>query len=103
MPFQKILDVGPADIPGMDFMSRSTVSGYQVKRYSVLTFFIAQNSMKILLSWNNGDIILRARRLGDSQILQLIPRCKLLGDFPKHFVDQYVHWLDLGTRELEFR
>ena len=59
--------------------------------------------MKILLSWNNGDIILRARRLGDSQILQLIPRCKLLGDFPKHFVDQYVHWLDLGTRELEFR
>ena len=36
-------------------------------------------------------------------MLQLIPRSKLSGDFPVHFVDQYVHWLDLGTRELEFR
>jgi hypothetical protein len=33
--FQKILDVGPADIPGMEFMTRSTVSGYQVKGYFV--------------------------------------------------------------------
>ena len=46
---------------------------------------------------------MRARRPGDSQILQLIPRSKLFGDFPRQFVDQYVHWLDLGTRELEFR
>jgi hypothetical protein len=38
MSFQNILDVGPTDIPGMDFMSRSTVSGYQVKGYSVLAF-----------------------------------------------------------------
>jgi hypothetical protein len=38
MTFQKILDVGPADIPGMDFMTRSTVSGYQVKDYSRLAF-----------------------------------------------------------------
>ena len=103
MPFQKILDVGPADIPGMDFMTRSTVSGYQVKRYSVLVFFSAQDRIKILLSWNNGELILRARRTGDSQILQLIPRPKLRGDFPRHFIDQYVHWLDLGTGELEFR
>ena len=36
--FQKILDVGPADIPGMDFMTRSTVSGFQVTGYFVLTF-----------------------------------------------------------------
>ena len=35
--------------------------------------------------------------------MQLIPRPKLLGDFPEHFVYQYVHWLDLDTRELEFR
>ena len=38
MSFQNILDVGPADVPGMDFMSRSTVSGYQVKACSVLAF-----------------------------------------------------------------
>jgi hypothetical protein len=28
---QRILDIVPADIPGMEFMTRSTVSGYQVK------------------------------------------------------------------------
>ncbi|KAF8500764.1 hypothetical protein F5888DRAFT_1888086 [Russula emetica] len=82
----KILDVGPADVPGMGFMTRSTVSGYQ-----------------ILFSWNNGDLILRTRRPGDSQILQLIPRSKLSGDFPRHFIDEYTHWLDLNSRELEFR
>ena len=56
--------------------------------------------------WNNGDLILRARNTqspGTSQILQLIPRSTLLGDFPRHFVSEYVHWLDLETRELEFR
>jgi hypothetical protein len=37
--FQKILDVGPADIPGMGFMTRSTVSGYQVRGFSPFAFF----------------------------------------------------------------
>ena len=37
--FQKILDVGPADIPGMGFMTRSTVSGYQVRGFSPFTVF----------------------------------------------------------------
>ena len=37
--FQKILDVGPADVPGMDFMTRSTVSGYQVGGLSPFAFF----------------------------------------------------------------
>lgn len=27
----------------------------------------------------------------------------LLGDFPRQFVDEYIHWLDLRTGELEFR
>jgi hypothetical protein len=51
-------------------------------------------------------LILRTRSAqspGNSQILQLIPRPTLLGDFPRQFVDEYVHWLDLETRELEFR
>jgi hypothetical protein len=34
---QKIFDVAPADIPGIDYMTRSTVSGYQVGRYSCLS------------------------------------------------------------------
>ena len=43
MLYQKILDVGPADISGMEFMTRSTVSGYQVKGYSVLAFPSAED------------------------------------------------------------
>jgi len=40
---------------------------------------------------------------GDSRRLQLIPRPVLLNDFPTHLIDNYVHWLDMGMRELEFR
>jgi hypothetical protein len=38
MPFQGILDVAPAngDVPGMEFMTRSTVFGHQVSDYSLL-------------------------------------------------------------------
>lgn len=57
---------------------------------------------KILFSWNNGDLILRTRRPGDSHILQLIPRSTFLGNFPKHFIDEYTHWLDSNSNELEF-
>ena len=46
---------------------------------------------------------MRTRKPGESQFLQLIPRSALSGDFPRHFVDEYTHWLDLGTRRLEFR
>ncbi|KAH9169113.1 hypothetical protein EDB89DRAFT_1908861 [Lactarius sanguifluus] len=58
----RILDVVPADIPGMELMTRSNVSGYQ-----------------------------------------FVPRAVFVGDFPKTFVDDYVHWLDLSTGEVEFR
>jgi hypothetical protein len=84
-------------------MTRSTVSGYQVRGLSHFAFFNDQDRLKILFSWNNEDLILRTRRPGDSQILQLIPRSKLSGDFPRYFIDEYTHWLDLNSRELEFR
>jgi hypothetical protein len=36
MSFQGVLDVAPADgdVPGMEFMTRSTVFGHQVSHYS---------------------------------------------------------------------
>jgi hypothetical protein len=40
---------------------------------------------------------------GRTPLLQLIPRSVFVEDFPKDFVDDYVHWLDLGTGEVEFR
>jgi hypothetical protein len=45
----------------------------------------------------------QARKPDNSQLLQLIPRSILADDFPQHFVNDYIHWLDLSTGELEFR
>jgi len=58
---------------------------------------------KVLFSWNNGTLILQARKPGDPRGLQLIPRSELCDDFPADLIDKYVHWLDLSTGELEFR
>ncbi|KAH8997132.1 hypothetical protein EDB86DRAFT_3043676 [Lactarius hatsudake] len=82
----RILDVVPADIPGMEFMTRSNVSGYQI-------FF----------SLRDEDLTLQARRPEDARLLQFVPRAVFVDDFPKAFVDDCVHWLDLGTGEVEFR
>ncbi|KAH9164496.1 hypothetical protein EDB89DRAFT_2077996 [Lactarius sanguifluus] len=85
----RILDVIPANIPGMEFMTRSNVSGYQ-----------------LYFSLRDGDLTLRAQRQEDSRLsrlLQLVPRTVFVGDFPTAFVDDCVHWLDLSTGEVEFR
>ncbi|KAH9056899.1 hypothetical protein EDB87DRAFT_1833454 [Lactarius vividus] len=82
----RILDVVPADIPWMEFMTRSNVSGYQ-----------------IYFSLRDGDLILQARRQEDPRLLQFVPRAVFVDDFPMAFVDDYVHWLDLRTGEVEFR
>ncbi|KAH9017600.1 hypothetical protein EDB84DRAFT_1276503 [Lactarius hengduanensis] len=82
----RILGVVPADIPGMEFMTRSNISGYQI-------FFTLRD----------GDLTLQARQPEDARLLQFVPRAVFIGDFPKAFVDEYVHWLDLGTGEVEFR
>ncbi|KAH8991107.1 hypothetical protein EDB86DRAFT_3065229 [Lactarius hatsudake] len=82
----RILDVIPANISGMDFMTRLIVSEY-----------------RIYFSLRDGDLTLQARGSKDPRLLQLVPRAVLVGDFPKAFVDDYVHWLDLRTGEVEFR
>jgi hypothetical protein len=58
---------------------------------------------KILFSRGNRDITLQARQPGGSQLLRLVPRSTLSGDFPRHFIDEYFHWLDMSTGEVEFR
>jgi hypothetical protein len=37
--FQKIFDVVPADVPGMDYKTRFDVSGYKVRHHSPWTYF----------------------------------------------------------------
>jgi hypothetical protein len=58
---------------------------------------------KIFFSLRDGNLTLRARRLEDPRRLQFVPRKVFAGDFPKTFVDDYVHWLDLDAGEVEFR
>jgi hypothetical protein len=58
---------------------------------------------KLFFSLRDGDLTLQARKPEDSQLLQFVPREVFVGDFPKTFVDDYVHWLDIGTGEVEFR
>ena len=58
---------------------------------------------KIFFSLRDGDLTLQARKPGDSQVLQFVPREVSVGDFPKAFVDDCVHWFNIGTGEVEFR
>jgi hypothetical protein len=48
-------------------------------------------------------LVLQARKLGDTNRIQLIPGHILADDFPASFIENYVHWLDLSRGELEFR
>ncbi|KAI9432124.1 hypothetical protein H4582DRAFT_2084063 [Lactarius indigo] len=82
----RILDVVPADIPWMEFMTRSNVSGYQ-----------------IYFSLRDGNLILQAQRREDPRLLQFVPRAVFVDDFPRAFLDDHVHWLNLRTGEVEFR
>lgn len=48
-----------------------------------------------------AELIIRTR-YGQNEY-ELVPHTKLVGDFSVHFVEQYFHWLNASTRELEFR
>jgi hypothetical protein len=58
---------------------------------------------KLFFSLRDGDLTVQARRPEDSRLLQFVPREVFVGDFPKTFADDYVHWLDIDTGEVEFR
>ncbi|KAH9036252.1 hypothetical protein EDB84DRAFT_1560971 [Lactarius hengduanensis] len=102
----RVLDVVPADIPEMEFMTRSNVFGYQILfslRGGNLTLQARRPTKRPMIQKKNK----RARRLARQPEcppnLQFVP-CEVFdGDFPKAFVNDYVHWLDLRTGEVEFR
>ena len=52
---------------------------------------------------SDGDLTPQARRPEDPRRLQFVPSAIFVGHFPKAFVDDYVHWLDLATGGVEFR
>ncbi|KAG9126633.1 hypothetical protein FRC07_002686 [Ceratobasidium sp. 392] len=83
---QKVLDVVPADSPGMVFTTRNYIDGNLVS-------FCIENS--------SGELVIQAQREGTT--FQLIPHSKLANDFPFFFSWDYHHWIDLDTKIVEFR
>ena len=49
----------------------------------------------------DDELIIRCQR--GERFFELIPHNTLRGDFPNAFVEEYVHWLDLDTRTVEWR
>ncbi|KAG8689950.1 hypothetical protein FRC11_014718 [Ceratobasidium sp. 423] len=81
---QKILDVVPASIPGMEFSTRDHIHGYQV------SFVLG-----------GERLLIQARK--DGQTLELIPHWDLLSDFAEFFSTDYHHWANITTKNVEFR
>ncbi|KAG2069011.1 hypothetical protein BDR04DRAFT_722981 [Suillus decipiens] len=84
----QILDIVPADIPGMEYATRGNPNGHQVS-------FVLREP---------DDLIIRAKHIErDSPILQLIPSQKFVGDLPTTLIVDHTHWLNLYTNEIEIR
>ncbi|KIJ64298.1 hypothetical protein HYDPIDRAFT_90931, partial [Hydnomerulius pinastri MD-312] len=82
----RVLDVTPGDVPGMEFSTRGMISGYQV-------YFTMQGR----------ELIIRARASDTTHVLELIPQEKLKSDLPTLLVKNHVHWLNLSTSTIEVR
>ncbi|KAG1761304.1 hypothetical protein EDD22DRAFT_985840 [Suillus occidentalis] len=84
----QVLDIVPADIPGMEYATRGNLCDHQVS-------FSLRDSK---------DLIIRAKHVNhDSPILQLIPSHNFVNDLPTTLVVGHTHWLDLHTSEVEIR
>ncbi|KAG1857715.1 hypothetical protein DFJ58DRAFT_878168 [Suillus subalutaceus] len=81
----QVLDVFPSKIPGVEFVTKTKIHGFQI-------FF----------GMRNGDVVIQSQ-CENGNLLELIPRKKLLPDIPVSLVKDHVHWLDLTTRTIEFR
>lgn len=80
----QILQVVPSDMSGLLYMSVQEISGYVVH-----------------FGMREEKIVVRARK--GLQTLVLIPHHRLVDDLPIAFVNDYVHWLDIESQEIEFR
>ncbi|KAH7882696.1 hypothetical protein F5I97DRAFT_1984083 [Phlebopus sp. FC_14] len=83
---KQVLDVIPADIPGMEFGTRGLIFGYQV--------YFARKGVQLLI---------RAKCEEAPDLLQLIPPEKLESDLPAPLVRGHAHWLKLSTRTIQVR
>ncbi|OJA14087.1 hypothetical protein AZE42_07939 [Rhizopogon vesiculosus] len=83
----QVLDIVPADIPGMEYATRGNLYDHQV------SFALRSN-----------DLIIHAKHKDQgSPVLQLIPSEKFVGDLPMTLIEGHTHWLNLDTSEIEIR
>ncbi|KAG8923741.1 hypothetical protein FRC02_010929 [Tulasnella sp. 418] len=98
---KRMLDVVPADMPGMDFKATNPVVSIQSdvpSHYEVFFGLRASNPRGI-----THQLVIRTRR--DNEILELIPHETFVGDLPSMLVDDHTHWLNVSTfkGEIEVR
>ncbi|KAL8922139.1 MAG: hypothetical protein Q9208_005334 [Pyrenodesmia sp. 3 TL-2023] len=80
----QILRVSASDMAGMLYMTAGQEYGYR--------FYFA---------FKPNRLVIRATR--ESILYELIPHGIFTGDFPIRLVEDYTHWLNIGTNEVEFR
>ncbi|KUJ20152.1 uncharacterized protein LY89DRAFT_716588 [Mollisia scopiformis] len=79
----KILEVVPSS-KGLHFETRNSVHGFQVH-----------------FALHDKDLIVRASK--DRELYEVIPTHALEKDFPRTLVQNYVHWIHLGSMVIEWR
>ncbi|PPQ73450.1 hypothetical protein CVT26_010200 [Gymnopilus dilepis] len=82
---RKTFRIVPADLPGMDYATRSTFYDHQV-------FFALRGS----------ELIVRVKT-PSGRDLELIPNHVIQEDFPKFLSGEYAHWMDLQSGVVAFR
>ncbi|KAF8475089.1 hypothetical protein BDZ91DRAFT_675137 [Kalaharituber pfeilii] len=78
----------PAAMPGMSFELIRPLS-------------LANTELQLYFTMRENDLIIRTQN--GSTVHEIIPRCKLEGDFPQTMLKDFVHFLDLKEKTLEFR
>ncbi|KAF8326322.1 uncharacterized protein EI90DRAFT_2975813 [Cantharellus anzutake] len=93
-------DAVPSDIEDMDYVTKVHISyNSQLKTKDV--------DEQMHFGWRDGRLILRTRSPmldGKSyRVLELLPREIFQGDLPPTLVDDYSHWMELSTCQIELR
>ncbi|KAF8318608.1 uncharacterized protein EI90DRAFT_3020979 [Cantharellus anzutake] len=96
---QRNPDAVPSDIENMDYVTKAHISyNSQLKTKDV---------DEMHFGWRDGRLILRSRSPmldGKSyRVLELLPREIFQGDLPPSLVDDYSHWMELSTCQIELR
>ncbi|KAL4077961.1 hypothetical protein J3A83DRAFT_4356726 [Scleroderma citrinum] len=82
----RVLDVMPSDMDGMEYATRGLISGHRVY------FRMA-----------GDELIIRTKDQHRDDILELVPPRKLESDLPAVLVANHTHWLNLTTKSIEVR